>query len=119
MTRTSSVFAVSIVMALALLQGCLYSGLPPLLRGTNILAEAPARESDPEIRLAPYVPPGRPVVQMSMRVGTATGTGLPQGELMDEVKRTAAAAGATVLVFDCGAAGSIGHGECVATGYAP
>lgn len=115
--------ACTLVVALVLLPAwaCIgYTPLEPLMRNVTVLEQAPPRDADPELQLAPYVPPdSRPVIQMSMRIGEWASVGLPQGELMQEAKRTAAEAGATMLVFDCGPPGTAGQGECTAIGYAP
>ncbi len=92
--------------------GCLQIGI----RSTTRLVEAPPYPGDPEVRLPADAPHSRPVLRMSVGL---KGELFPSGELLEEIKREGAAAGAAVVVIDCGRPGTVGQYLCEVTGYAP
>jgi hypothetical protein len=78
------------------------------------------------LQIAPYAARSSALFRMSVKTAyggtdgwacSAEAGQLPSGDLMEEVKQRGGQLGANVLVFDCGAPGTVGQCMCAVTGY--
>jgi hypothetical protein len=94
------------------LEGC--AGFKAGIKEVTVLKTAPPYAGNVEIRLKPEQ--STAPVLFEMKIFTKV-VGLPSQDLMVEIKQEAAKLGANVLVFDCGAPGTVGQRLCVARGH--
>jgi hypothetical protein len=83
------------------------------ITGVTVLKTAPPYAGEVEIRLAPDSSSAPVLFEMK----TNSSLQLPSDDILDKMKQEGAKLGANVLVFNCGAFGTVGEELCVARGH--